>query len=434
MSSEDAATKGGNLEDTVRRQAAELEKLASEKENLLNRVEATELKYKDALQLHLDSATKEKQRLETDLAALSGNQEARTIEFKRQLNSLRPEQEERTPRLELQEDISDQIDAALSSKDVEQITEAVSRFRDQLVHQEAQIKKLKFELDMECGHVNILRAENQKLRQMTVDLVSHLWFGKHNLSYQRLKFVISQQASAEQEEEYIANKLMKRIHSLKKEKGELLMKVEQEEEMITNTLQKKLSQLQKEKVDMEVALEQEQEFIVNRLQKQLESLRQQQSASASTPRKMSHPSHSPSTSMMDFPVSPGVTEVLRAEVNSLKTRIHDMEIDYEEGAKTCGDLYSKLREEVIQLRQKLNISSDDIDKQYPPVLPTLVKERSRSTSNLASSERSRSGSSSFRRSPSETSVGPYDAAPYRYERRSSRSVSSTRGSIMSSTT
>lgn len=55
--------------------------------------------------------------------------------------------------------------------------------------------------------------------------------------------MILQQASAEQEEEFISNKLLKRINSLKKEKSELLLKVEQEEEAITSTLQKKLRQV-----------------------------------------------------------------------------------------------------------------------------------------------------------------------------------------------
>lgn len=48
---------------------------------------------------------------------------------------------------------------------------------------------------------------------------------------------------AEQEEEYISNKLLKRISGLKKEKGELLVQVEQEEEYMTNMLQKKLNQV-----------------------------------------------------------------------------------------------------------------------------------------------------------------------------------------------
>ncbi|KAF9309770.1 hypothetical protein BGZ91_007296, partial [Linnemannia elongata] len=49
-------------------------------------------------------------------------------------------------------------------------------------------------------------------------------------------------AVAEQEEENISNRLLKRISGLKKEKGELMLQVEQEEEYLTKTLQKKLSQ------------------------------------------------------------------------------------------------------------------------------------------------------------------------------------------------
>lgn len=91
---------------------------------------------------------------------------------------------------------------------------------------------------------------------------------------------------------------MKRIESLKKEKGELLIQVEREEEYLTNNLQRRLekvfsrfpllsfaintreNQLQREKIEMENALEQEQEAIVNKLQKQLEFLSQQQSSPA----------------------------------------------------------------------------------------------------------------------------------------------------------
>ena len=48
---------------------------------------------------------------------------------------------------------------------------------------------------------------------------------------------------AEQEEEFISNTLMKKIHSLKKEKEVLAMNYEQEEEYLTNDLSKKLMQV-----------------------------------------------------------------------------------------------------------------------------------------------------------------------------------------------
>lgn len=64
---------------------------------------------------------------------------------------------------------------------------------------------------------------------------------------------------AEQEEEAIANRLMKRLDVLKHEKEELARQVEVEEEMITNALTKKLMKVKEEKVNLEIQLEQEQE-------------------------------------------------------------------------------------------------------------------------------------------------------------------------------
>lgn len=80
------------------------------------------------------------------------------------------------------------------------------------------------------------------------------------------------QLQAEQEEEYITNKLMKRLQALKHEKDELARQVEVEEEMITNALTKKLQKVKEEKVNLENQLEWEQEYIVNKLQKQLSAV------------------------------------------------------------------------------------------------------------------------------------------------------------------
>ncbi|PNH04551.1 Coiled-coil domain-containing protein 6 [Tetrabaena socialis] len=80
------------------------------------------------------------------------------------------------------------------------------------------------------------------------------------------------QKQIEQEEEYITNKLMKRLDQLKKEKAVLASEVAQEEEFLTNTLQKRLDKLTKEKVDLENRLEAEQEYVVNKLRKSIEQL------------------------------------------------------------------------------------------------------------------------------------------------------------------
>jgi coiled-coil domain-containing protein 6 len=84
------------------------------------------------------------------------------------------------------------------------------------------------------------------------------------------------QKQVEQEEEFITNKLMKRLQQLKDEKQTLANEVEHEEEYLVNTLQKRLQKLNGEKVDLENQLEMEQEYIVNKLQKTLEELKQQQ--------------------------------------------------------------------------------------------------------------------------------------------------------------
>jgi len=47
-------------------------------------------------------------------------------------------------------------------------------------------------------------------------------------------------SSAEAQEEFITNKLIKKLEKIKNEKLDLAMKIEQEEEYLTNNLQKRL--------------------------------------------------------------------------------------------------------------------------------------------------------------------------------------------------
>lgn len=54
---------------------------------------------------------------------------------------------------------------------------------------------------------------------------------------------ISQQARAEQEEEFISNTLFKKIQALQKEKETLAVNYEKEEEFLTNELSRKLMQV-----------------------------------------------------------------------------------------------------------------------------------------------------------------------------------------------
>lgn len=91
----------------------------------------------------------------------------------------------------------------------------------------------------------------------------------------------TQQAKAEQEEEYISNTLLKKITALKKEKETLAHHYETEEECLTNDLSRKLDQLRQEKCKLEQTLEQEQECLVNKLMRKIEKLEAETSAKQS---------------------------------------------------------------------------------------------------------------------------------------------------------
>jgi len=115
---------------------------------------------------------------------------------------------------------------------------------------------LKLEIDTYKLRVKSLQEENRELRKNSVNI----------------------QARAEQEEEYISNKLLKKIQSLKKEKETLANNYEREEEFLTNDLSRKLTQLKNEKVQLEQTLEQEQEHMVNKLMRKIERLEADTSA------------------------------------------------------------------------------------------------------------------------------------------------------------
>lgn len=118
---------------------------------------------------------------------------------------------------------------------------------------------LKIEIDTYKLRIKTLQEENKELRKASVNI----------------------QARAEQEEEYISNKLLKKIQSLKKEKETLANNYEREEEFLTNDLSRKLNQLRNEKVQLEQTLEQEQEQMVNKLMRKIEKLEAETSAKQS---------------------------------------------------------------------------------------------------------------------------------------------------------
>eukprot|EP00731_Ephydatia_muelleri_P029731 Em0021g254a len=143
---------------------------------------------------------------------------------------------------------SSSMESLESSMSTTESTTDIESARLATVIQENAVLKSELELlRLKCKN---LVEENKRLRQASVTI----------------------QAQAEQEEEFISNTLLKKIHSLKKEKEALAMNYEQEEEYLTNDLSRKLAQLRQEKVQLEQTLEQEQEQQVSKLMKKIDRL------------------------------------------------------------------------------------------------------------------------------------------------------------------
>ena len=103
----------------------------------------------------------------------------------------------------------------------EDLQTEIANLRRKLQEYEETTRQLRLELEVERGRNKILQTEVKSLREESV--VNYM--------------------SAEQSEEQISNKLLRRISELKKEKASLVVQVEQEEEYLTNTLYKRLEQV-----------------------------------------------------------------------------------------------------------------------------------------------------------------------------------------------
>ncbi|KAG1049864.1 hypothetical protein G6F43_007837 [Rhizopus delemar] len=291
---------------------------------LLSEIKENEKQLTKTLREQLEQVRKDKALLEADLKIRTKMYETRLQETKNQ-------------------DVLEQ--EWMNIEDLNQLKDKLKKLHKKWTEQEARTKKLEFELEMERGHVKILRHDNKALKQMAVDM----------------------NAVAEQEEEYISNKLLKRISGLKKEKSELLLQVEQEEEYMTNMLQKKLSQLQREKIDMENSLEQEQEYIVNKLQKQLDSLRGQPHHDNNS--GLVSPVISKKSSKEINEIQSTTADMLLTEIAILKNKTTEMEKEFLIKLQQCN----KYKSELIQLRKQVGLPTDDIplDEGIPAVFRTV---------------------------------------------------------------
>ncbi|NXC14024.1 CCDC6 protein, partial [Corythaeola cristata] len=211
----------------------------------------------------------------------------------------------------------------------------------------------------------------------------------------------SQQARAEQEEEFISNTLFKKIQALQKEKETLAVNYEKEEEFLTNELSRKLMQLiyhlfdehldikrrqtadtnllmktfrmqqrrnwttsegwsnknrRREKIDLENTLEQEQEALVNRLWKRMDKLEaekrilqeklDQPVSAPPSPRDISMEIDSPENMMRHI-------RFLKNEVERLKKQLRAAQLQHSEKMAQYLEEERHMREENLRLQRKL---------------------------------------------------------------------------------
>lgn len=124
------------------------------------------------------------------------------------------------------------------------------------LHRSAQ-EKAALENELEYEQEYIVNKLQKKLAELTQE--------KKALSREKVDL----EAQLEREQEYIVNKLRKQVDRLGREKGELSREKGELQKQVTD-LAGSVQCLQRDKVALENALEAEEEHIVNRLQRQLE--------------------------------------------------------------------------------------------------------------------------------------------------------------------
>ncbi|CEJ02624.1 hypothetical protein RMCBS344292_16624 [Rhizopus microsporus] len=90
-----------------------------------------------------------------DKAALEADLHTRTKAYESKLQSI---------------ESSDQLEELLRIQNLDELKSKVKELHSRCLEQEARIKKLEFELEMEKGHVKILKHDNKALKQMAVEM------------------------------------------------------------------------------------------------------------------------------------------------------------------------------------------------------------------------------------------------------------------------
>lgn len=169
-----------------------VEKLKSENAALLARLESLESLQQQQLNQHIQNLKVENQIHLSGLGKLAVDRKERATEWQAKISALRDD---------APFSLSQARKLELSLKDGEQVV-----LRSLIQHVEQQdsiLLRVLRELEEQVGEIDHLRSENTRLREANVKI----------------------QQTAEQEEEYISNTLLRRINALKEEKSNLLIKV-----------------------------------------------------------------------------------------------------------------------------------------------------------------------------------------------------------------
>lgn len=67
---------------------------------------------------------------------------------------------------------SDELEKLMNIQDLNQLKSEAKELLEKSVDQENRLKKLEFELEVEKGHVKILKHDNKALKQIAVEMVT----------------------------------------------------------------------------------------------------------------------------------------------------------------------------------------------------------------------------------------------------------------------
>ncbi|KAG9064857.1 hypothetical protein KI688_003118 [Linnemannia hyalina] len=266
---------------------------------------------------------------------------------------------------------------AQQSGDPESLSRALAEAVEKQKQQEAVIKKLRHEVDVERGHATILRHDNQVLRQMKANMLQ--------------KEKIDMENALEQEQEYIVNRLQKQLDVMRAEQS-----------ATTSTA----SSWQDKDHSIGSSLPVGSSPINIAGGGRSSRINANPSPTPSPTHKKWIPSHSPSSS--DHGPSHPIIDMLKAELTAAKATLNELEREYLIKFKQCN----RYRSEVLTLRQELGLPVGS-DLLVEDTLPTVLSSTHRTGGSRRNSSTSVSGSNrvSYGGVPATPTNTPANPAP-----------------------